>query len=215
MSFYPPKINELFLRPNHAGEIEFPSAIGTNGSFVCGAAVKIFLRVEDGKITQAKFKAAGCGFLFAAADALCGQIKNREFAEIGRISREEKNHRDKQDERDSKNKSISCLSLSSLFESDFENDFPANRTHCHELCLETLQRAIDDYRAARLEGWNGDEALICTCFGVSESAIETAIREKYLTSVEEVTEVCNAGGGCGSCQPLIMEILDDIARESI
>jgi NifU-like protein len=193
MSFYPPEINERFLRPKRAGEIEFPSAIGTNGSFVCGAALKIFLQVEDGKITQAKFKAAGCGFLFAAADVLCEQIRNREFAEIGKAVRERE----------------------SLFEALFQNEFPANRAHCLELCLETLHAAIDDYRAVRLESWNGDEALICTCFGVSESAIETAIRGNSLTSVEEVTEVCNAGGGCGSCQPLIMEILDDLARESI
>jgi NifU-like protein len=79
--------------------------------------------------------------------------------------------------------------------------------------LETLQAAINDYRAARLETWNGDEALICTCFGVSETTIERAIVKNVLTTVEEVTETCNAGGGCGSCQPLIMEILDDVWRD--
>ena len=194
MSFYPPKIYESFLNPINAGETENASAIGSSGSFVCGAALRIFLLVENGKIVDASFKAAGCGFLFAAADVLCERIKNEEFAEIGKMSRNENRSRKE------------------WFESDFENEFPANRRHCLELCRETLRAAIDDYRQARLESWNGDEALICTCFGVSETTIETVIRENSLTTVEEVTEICSAGGGCGSCQPLILEILDDSAR---
>ena len=197
MSFYPPKINENFLNPANAGDVNNPSAIGSSGSFVCGAALKFFLRVENGKIVDAGFKAAGCGFLFAAADFLCEQIKDKEFAAVGKISRGEI-------ERGKK-----------WSENDFENEFPENRKHCLELCAETLRAAIDDYRAARLESWNGEEALICTCFGVSETTIETAIIKNKLTSVEEVIENCNAGGGCGSCQPLIIEVLDDIWRASI
>lgn len=193
MSFYPPKISERFLETANAGKIEPPDAIGTGGSFVCGAALKLFLQIEDGKIVAAKFQAAGCGFLFAAADLLCEQIENKEFAEIGKAVRDKQN----------------------LFVADFENQFPAHRTHCLELSLEALRAAIDDYRAAKLESWNGDEALICTCFGVSETTIETAIVKNGLTSVEEVTENCNAGGGCGSCQPLILEILDDVWRTSV
>jgi NifU-like protein len=193
MSFYPPEVNERFLRPNNSGEIESSDATGASGSFVCGAALKIFLQIEDGKIVAAKFKAAGCGFLFAAADVLCGQIENKEFAEIGKAVRAREN----------------------LFESDFQNEFPAQRKHCLELSLETLQAAINDYRASRLETWNGDEALICTCFGVSETTIERAIVKNVLTTVEEVAETCNAGGGCGSCQPLITEILDDVWGDSM
>ena len=193
MSFYPSEVNERFLRPNNSGAIESSDATGASGSFVCGAALKIFLQIEDGKIVAAKFKAAGCGFLFAAADVLCGQIENKEFAEIGKAVRDKQN----------------------LFAADFENQFPVHRTHCLELSLEALRAAINDYRAAKLESWNGDEALICTCFGVSETTIEAAIVKNGLTSVEEVTENCNAGGGCGSCQPLILEILDDVWRTSV
>jgi len=56
--------------------------------------------------------------------------------------------------------------------------------------------------------WNGDEALICTCFCVSERVIETEIAEKGLATVSEVIRACNAGGGCGSCHPLIQELLE-------
>lgn len=193
MSFYPSKINERFLAAANAGGIESPSATGASGSFVCGAALKLFLQIEDGKIVAAKFQAAGCGFLLAAADELCEQIENRQFAEIGKAVRENEK----------------------LFAADFEDEFPSGRTHCLELCAEALRSAINDYRVVKLEGWNGDEALICTCFGVSETTIETAIVKNRLTTVEEVTGNCNAGGGCGSCQPLISEILDDVWRASI
>jgi NifU-like protein len=193
MTFYPPKISERFLDPKNAGKIELPGASGASGSFVCGAAVKLFLQIEDGKIFKASFQAAGCGFLQAAADFLCEEIENKEFTEIGKAARSKQN----------------------LFAADFESEFPNGRRHCLELCAEALSAAINDYRQTKLESWNGDEALICTCFGISETEIETAIVKNGLTSVEEVTETCKAGGGCGSCQPLILDILDDVWRASI
>jgi bacterioferritin-associated ferredoxin len=35
------------------------------------------------------------------------------------------------------------------------------------------------------------------------------VRENSLETIEEITDVCGAGGGCGSCQPLIQEIIDE------
>jgi NifU-like protein len=198
MTFYPPKINERFLHPQNAGEIENASAIGNGGSFVCGAALRIYLEIKDGKIVKAKFKAAGCGFLFASADVVCEKIVGEDFAEVGR-----------------KNPANAGMREEVFFERDFKHKFPANRTHCLKLCLNALRAAIDDYRSARLESWNGDEALICTCFGVAEKTIETTIVKNGLTTVEEVIDNCSAGGGCGACQPLIMEILEDVWRGAV
>ena len=67
--------------------------------------------------------------------------------------------------------------------------------------------AIREYSNAAREDWAGDEALICTCFFVSERTIEREIQTRGLTTVAEVTQACNAGGGCGSCHQLIQEIL--------
>jgi NAD(P)H-nitrite reductase large subunit len=52
--------------------------------------------------------------------------------------------------------------------------------------------------------------LICTCFFVSEQTIEHEIKSRGLTTVREVTAACSAGGGCGSCRQLIVEILDSM-----
>ena len=68
------------------------------------------------------------------------------------------------------------------------------------------------YRQTTLEEWAGEEVLICTCFGVSEKTIERVIQTCSLHTVKEVTRACNAGGGCGSCHPLIEDILEGYWR---
>jgi len=89
-----------------------------------------------------------------------------------------------------------------------------NHEHCPGLACDALLAAIREYSDAAREDWIGDEALICTCFFVSERTIESEIQRHGLTTVREVTRACNAGGGCGSCHQLIQEILDthDLSR---
>jgi NifU-like protein len=89
---------------------------------------------------------------------------------------------------------------------------PHDRLHCVALCCEALHEAAVHYRHTTLEEWTGEEALICTCFGVSERSIERVIAARSLHTVEQVTRACNAGGGCGSCHPLIEDMLDDYRR---
>jgi NifU-like protein len=183
MSFYPEQINQHFLNPNNAGEIADANAKGSSASFVCGAALQIVLRIENEIICRATFKAAGCGFLFAAANVLCEKITGKTITQ--------------------------GVNVYELIENEL-GEFESPRKHCVELVWQTWQAAVNDFRQMKIEGWNGDDALICTCFGVSERTIENAIAENLLATVAEVTDICRAGGGCGSCQPLIQEILDDV-----
>lgn len=90
--------------------------------------------------------------------------------------------------------------------------FPAARKNCLELVWQTWQAAVNNFRAAQPLVWNGEEALICSCFGVSELTIENVIAENLLGTIEDVAQMCRAGSGCGSCQPLIQEILDNVWR---
>jgi NifU-like protein len=103
------------------------------------------------------------------------------------------------------------LSLSAITDW-FEEALPADRGHCATLCLEALRAALAAYHNATREEWTGDEALICTCFCVSEKTIEQVIQTRSLHTVEQVTRACHAGGGCRSCHPLIVDILDDYWR---
>src|SRR5438034_256360 len=52
-----------------------------------------------------------------------------------------------------------------------------------------------------------DAAQVCNCNGVCKGAIVGAIRERGLGSTQEVVSVTRAGAGCGSCKPVVSELL--------
>lgn len=188
MSFYPKEVSKRFSNPNNVGRAKFANAVGTNATFVCGSALRWTLQISDKKIIEAKFQTNGCGFMIAAADVLAEIITGKELAELHGLE-----------------------NVENQIEAEL-GEFPDNRRHCLKLTIETLQAAFNDFRSAQLEEFSGEKALICTCFGVSEETIERVIAENYCETVEEVSQKCNAGSGCGSCQPLIQEIIDSTAN---
>ena len=187
MSYYPGRINEHFLNPRNVGEVraEAKGVVGEAGSLACGAILRLSLEIdaERQSIADAKFKAVGCGYLVASASVLTETIKD---LAVGRAAQ---------------------LGESAI--TDWFEEWPPERAHCAALCHEALMTALVNHHHATREEWAGDEALICTCFGVSEKRIEQAIRERSLHTVAEVTRACHAGGGCQSCHPLIVDILED------
>lgn len=188
MPYYPDRINEHFLHPRNVGEAQDADAIGEAGALICGAILRLTLKIDAGqqRITGAKFKAIGCGLLIASASVLTETIK--EMA----ISR------------------AAMLEESAI--TDWFEELPPDRKHCAALCREALHAALANYHNATREEWKGDEALICTCFAVSEKTIEHVVETRSLQTIEQVTRACNAGGGCRSCHPLILDILDDYWR---
>tara|TARA_Y100001936_G_scaffold233745_1_gene259957 strand:- start:496 stop:792 length:297 start_codon:yes stop_codon:yes gene_type:complete len=54
-----------------------------------------------------------------------------------------------------------------------------------------------------------EEEVICQCYQVDESTIRAAIAKENLTEIEQVTEVCEAGGGCHSCHILLQLFIDE------
>ncbi len=55
-----------------------------------------------------------------------------------------------------------------------------------------------------------EDVLVCTCMDVYKSEIVKAIKEKGLTTVDEVSEETDAGTGCSSCHEEIEEILEEV-----
>jgi NifU-like protein len=187
MPFYPDRINEHFLNPLNVGEIADAEAVGEAGSFQCGARLRLSLKIDDElKIVDARFKATGCGYLVASASALTETLKELRVGRAAQLPRR---------------------AITDWFE-----EFPAGRLQCARLCQEALLNALQNYHNSTRAEWTGDEALICTCFGVSEKTIERVVCERTLHDVKEVTRACNAGGGCGSCHPLIVDIIEDYWR---
>lgn len=181
---------ELFLNPKNVGDVAQPSFTGRSASFTCGAALRISLQVDEAqRITEAKFKAAGCSALVAFASLLTDRVIGKTTGEAAGLG-------------------LRPDLLGSLI-SVVEN----NRADCAALACEALLAAIATYSDSVRDEWNGDEALICTCFGVSERTIEREIQEKQLRTIADVTRECNAGAGCRSCYPLIEDILADHCRQ--
>ena len=54
-----------------------------------------------------------------------------------------------------------------------------------------------------------NDEVICQCFQISESTIRATIVKDNLTEIDEVTERCEAGGGCHSCHILIQLFIDE------
>lgn len=55
-----------------------------------------------------------------------------------------------------------------------------------------------------------DNETICNCMGVTRGEIIKAIKEKGLTTVEQVGDATDAGTGCGGCQEDIQDILNEV-----
>lgn len=87
-------------------------------------------------------------------------------------------------------------------------EMPPARQDCATVVFEALRIAMSDYRTSRLDEFQGEKALICTCFGVAEETVVRTIAENKLTDVDEVSELCRAGSGCGSCRMLIAELIE-------
>jgi len=182
-------ISELFFSPKHVGEASEPNFVGRSASLECGAVLRLSLHIDElQRITQAKFKAAGCSALVAAASALIDEVIGKTSGEAAVVGQRPDDLRAR---------------LGAL---------PAGRNECLSLAGEALVAAIRNYSDSARDEWEGDEALICTCFCVSEQTIEREIQAKGLRTITEVTAACSAGGGCRSCYPLIEDILDDWQR---
>jgi NifU-like protein len=175
------------------GDVTDSSVVGRVGSFTCGAALRVSLQVDESqRITDARFKAAGCSVLVAAASLLTECIKGKTTGEAAAMAQ-----------------SPETAILKYL------GDPPAERSHCALLACEAVISAIKSYSDSVRDLWEGDEALICTCFCVSERSIEEAIQAQNLRTIAEVTNACKAGAGCRSCYSLIEDILDDCRRSKL
>lgn len=82
---------------------------------------------------------------------------------------------------------------------------------CAETAADALRSAFAAYRSRQVAEFIGERALICSCFGIGEDAIEAALRDPEVHSLDDLMDTTRAGTGCGSCRLLLVEMLD--ARE--
>ena len=183
-------LRELFLNPTHVGEAAEPRFEGRAASFECGALVKISLHIDGSqKIQDAKFKSAGCSALVASTSKLIDEILGKSTADAAAL----------------------CQGGDEF--AKLSEGLPTERNECALLAIEAMLDAIQTYSGSARDVWEGDDALICTCFCVSEQTIEREIQVNNLTTIAQVTAACNAGGGCRSCYSLIEDLLEEVNRK--
>jgi NifU-like protein len=184
---YSDKVMEHYEHPRNVGSIEDADAVGEVGSIVCGDALKLTLKIDKGKIKDAKFKTFGCGSAIAAASALTEMIKGKSLEEAAKIT----------------NQDIA----------EYLGGLPTEKMHCSVMGQEALEAAISDFKGIKLEAHEEDEGeVVCKCFGVTDAKIKRVALANNLHTVEEVTNYTKAGGGCGACIPRIEDLLEEVWR---
>ena len=57
-----------------------------------------------------------------------------------------------------------------------------------------------------------DDAIICSCYGITKGEIVAAITSQPVASVLDLVGVCDAGNGCTSCWPELLQLLEHYAQ---
>ena len=86
---YNEKTIDYFSNPRNMGEISNASAVAQGGNPTCGDVVKLSLNVEEGKISEIKFQAFGCGACIASTSALTEIVKGKTLEEALKITNED------------------------------------------------------------------------------------------------------------------------------
>ena len=189
---YTGKVMEHFRNPRNVGEIKNPDAVGDVGNIICGDALRLTLRIDKktDKIIDAKFQTFGCASAIASSSALTEMIKGMTIEKASKIT----------------NKDIA----------DYLGGLPNEKMHCSVMGMESLEKAIANYRGApATKEIVGKEQIVCKCFSVTDKKIIRAIKENNLRTVEEITNYTKAGGGCGKCKPEIEKLLKEFWGKEI
>lgn len=185
---YSEKVMDHYRNPRNVGKIDDADAVGSAGSLACGDQLKIYLKIKNGIVTDAKFQTFGCGSAVASSSILTEMIIGKPISEVRKIT----------------NKDIA----------DQLEGLPPEKMHCSVMGYEALEDALqryEDYQDLediRAEEQEKKEKIVCTCFGITENLIWDAIKQNGLTTVEEITNYTKAGGACGKCKGLIQDIID-------
>ena len=120
-------VMDHFMNPRNVGEIEGADGVGSVGNPVCGDMMTFYIKVEDGRIEDVKFKTFGCGAAIAVSSIFSEMVKGKTVEEAKAI----------------KKKDIAAA-LGGL---------PPQKLHCSVLGTEALEEAIKDYegRSAEVE----------------------------------------------------------------
>jgi FeS cluster assembly scaffold protein NifU len=118
---YSEKVLDHFRHPRNVGTLEGDDiSVGRVGNPVCGDLMEIYIKVENGRIKDIKFKTFGCGSAIATASMITELAMGKTIDEAMKITR-----KDVADELDG---------------------LPPIKMHCSNLATDALKDAIHNYQ---------------------------------------------------------------------
>ena len=117
---YSEKVMDHFRNPRNVGEIENADGIGEVGNPVCGDMMAFYIKVENGRLKDVKFKTFGCGAAIAVSSMVSEMAIGKTIEEAMKITN-----------------ALVAQELGGL---------PPNKMHCSNLGADALHKAIEDYQ---------------------------------------------------------------------
>ena len=118
-TLYNKTVMDHFMNPRNMGDLSDADGVGEVGAAACGDIMKMSLKVENGRITDARFKTFGCGSAIASSSMATELIKGRTLEEAMTFSNQEV---------------VDAL-----------GGLPPVKIHCSVLAEEALKAALEDY----------------------------------------------------------------------
>lgn len=116
---YSEKVMDHFMNPRNVGQIEDADAVGEVGNAKCGDIMRIYLKIKDGIVEDAKFITFGCGSAIASSSMATEMIKGKPLEQ--------------------------ALELSNKAVVEALDGLPSHKIHCSVLAEEAVKAAIKDY----------------------------------------------------------------------
>ena len=116
-------VMEHLKHPRNMGEMESPDGVGEAQNPICGDTMRLFIKVETDRITDAKFLTFGCGAAIASSSMTTEMIKGKTIEEI--------------------------LKISDLMIAEALGGLPPTKVHCSVLAEKAILAAVSDYQKRR------------------------------------------------------------------
>ena len=122
---YSEKVMQHFQNPRNVGELEEPDRIGEEGNPTCGDVMQLHIAVNEGIITECRFKTFGCGSAIAVSSMITEMAVGKTLDEALEITKEDV-----------------AGELGGL---------PPQKMHCSNLGAAALRKAIENYKSRHPE----------------------------------------------------------------
>ena len=119
MALYTETVMDHFTHPRNVGEIADADGVGEVGNAKCGDIMKMYLKIKDNRIEDAKFETFGCGSAIASSSMATELIKGKTIEE--------------------------ALAVTNKQVVDALGGLPAYKLHCSVLAEESIKAAVKNY----------------------------------------------------------------------